>query len=41
MFDHNASFPLVGVHAAQQCAACHVGGVFEGTARECAGCHTA
>ena len=39
VFDHNASFPLLGVHAAQQCAACHAGGVFQGTARECAGCH--
>ena len=39
VFDHNSSFPLVGVHAAQQCASCHAGGVFQGTPRDCVGCH--
>jgi hypothetical protein len=39
VFDHNATFPLLGVHAAQQCAACHAGGVYGGTSRECVGCH--
>ena len=38
-FDHNASFPLVGVHATQACAACHKAGVYRGTSRDCYGCH--
>jgi hypothetical protein len=38
-FDHNVSFPLVGVHAQQTCATCHKGNVFRGTARDCVGCH--
>ncbi len=38
-FDHNAFFPLLGVHATQQCAACHIGGVYQGTPRDCVGCH--
>ncbi len=38
-FDHQASFPLVGVHAQTACATCHRGNVFRGTARDCVGCH--
>ena len=37
-FDHTI-FPLVGLHAVQPCAACHKGGVFKGTPRDCFGCH--
>jgi hypothetical protein len=40
-FNHNAIFPLVGVHATQACATCHRNNVFRGTARECIGCHQA
>ena len=38
-FNHSAVFPLVGVHAQQACATCHVNNVFRGTARDCVGCH--
>ena len=38
-FNHASTFPLVGVHATQACAACHKNNVFKGTARDCAGCH--
>jgi hypothetical protein len=38
-FDHNVSFPLVGVHAQQTCATCHTGNVFRGITRDCVGCH--
>jgi len=38
-FNHNAVFALVGLHATQQCTACHVNNVYRGTARDCAGCH--
>jgi hypothetical protein len=38
-FDHNASFQLVGTHAMQDCAACHVNGRYKGTPRDCYGCH--
>jgi hypothetical protein len=37
--NHNAFFPLVGVHATQPCAACHKNNVYVGTPRDCAGCH--
>lgn len=40
-FNHNAIFPLVGVHATQACAACHKNNVYRGTARDCIGCHQA
>lgn len=40
-FDHNASFALVGVHATQACATCHVNGRYKGTPRDCFGCHRA
>ncbi len=38
-FNHNAVFALVGVHATQACAACHINNVYRGTPRACAGCH--
>ncbi len=38
-FNHNTVFALVGVHATQACAVCHVNGVFRGTSRTCIGCH--
>ena len=40
-FDHNAAFPLAGVHATQPCAACHRDGIYKGTPRDCVGCHKA
>ncbi len=40
-FDHlRTGFPLVGIHAAQRCESCHVDGVFKGTPKDCASCHT-
>jgi hypothetical protein len=38
-FNHNAVFALVGDHATQTCAACHVNNVYRGTPRSCVGCH--
>ena len=38
-FNHNSVFQLVGTHATQACATCHVNNVFKGTPRDCAGCH--
>jgi hypothetical protein len=38
-FNHNSVFQLVGNHATQACATCHVNNVFKGTPRDCAGCH--
>jgi len=38
-FDHDAVFPLEGMHATQDCASCHVNNVFAGTPRDCVGCH--
>ncbi|MEO8681726.1 MAG: hypothetical protein ABI665_21955, partial [Vicinamibacterales bacterium] len=38
-FNHQASFPLLGQHAQQACAACHKGNVYRGTPRDCVGCH--
>lgn len=39
-FDHTATgFLLNGVHATTACETCHVGGVFQGTPRNCDGCH--
>jgi len=40
-FDHASRYPLVGAHALQTCAACHVNGVYTGTPRDCVGCHQA
>ena len=34
-------FALVGVHATQACAACHMNNVYKGTPRDCVGCHQA
>lgn len=39
-FKHSLSlFPLRGVHRTLDCAACHAGGVFQGTPSQCIGCH--
>jgi hypothetical protein len=38
-FDHNSTYPLVGVHATQACTACHKNNVYAGTPRDCYGCH--
>jgi hypothetical protein len=39
-FNHNrTSFPLTGRHVSLQCTACHVNGVFKGTAQNCYACH--
>ena len=41
-FDHSKTrFPLTGAHTRTQCARCHVGGVYKGTATECNSCHQA
>jgi hypothetical protein len=40
-FDHGrTSFPLTGKHRQVDCRACHVKGVFKGTAQACSSCHT-
>ncbi len=40
-FNHmSTGFPLIGGHASATCETCHVGGVFQGTPRNCGGCHT-
>ena len=36
--DHS-TFPLVGQHAIQACAICHVNNVYKGTPRDCYSCH--
>jgi hypothetical protein len=39
-FDHSATaFPLTGMHTGVQCAACHVGGRYKGTPKDCNSCH--
>jgi hypothetical protein len=38
-FNHASVFQLVGTHATQACATCHVNNVFKGTPRTCTGCH--
>ncbi|MFN8063062.1 MAG: hypothetical protein U0Q12_28175 [Vicinamibacterales bacterium] len=38
-FNHNAVFPLQGLHATQPCQACHRNGIYKGTPRDCVGCH--
>ena len=40
-FNHTSIYPLVGIHAAQACAECHKGGLYQGTSRDCYGCHKA
>jgi hypothetical protein len=40
-FDHlTTGFELKGAHRDMSCEYCHVDGVFRGTPRNCAGCHT-
>jgi hypothetical protein len=39
-FDHNqTAFPLSGAHLETACAQCHLDGVYQGTAQDCASCH--
>ncbi len=38
--EHDQYWPLQGAHAEATCATCHEGGVYQGTPRDCAGCHT-
>ena len=41
-FDHlKTGFALTGMHTNARCESCHVSGVFKGTPRDCASCHTA
>jgi len=41
-FNHaSTGYPLTGVHAAQSCESCHIGGRMKGTPRTCESCHTA
>ncbi|HQR23822.1 MAG TPA: hypothetical protein PK163_03495, partial [Steroidobacteraceae bacterium] len=40
-FDHiTTGYELTGAHRVQACETCHVDGVFQGTPRECAACHS-
>jgi hypothetical protein len=40
-FDHlRTGFALSGAHNLAKCESCHVNGVFKGTPRDCASCHT-
>jgi hypothetical protein len=40
-FDHiKTGFNLTGPHLLAQCDSCHVQGMFKGTPRDCAGCHS-
>ena len=40
-FDHiKTGFPLSGAHATLPCETCHVQGIFKGTPKKCATCHT-
>ncbi len=41
LVNHNAVFPLVGVHATVACASCHKNNVYQGAPRDCVGCHQA
>jgi len=39
-FDHaTTGFKLTGAHGSLACTSCHLNGVYQGTARDCAGCH--
>ena len=39
-FNHmTTGYPLTGAHNIAECGSCHLGGVFKGTPRNCAGCH--
>lgn len=40
-FNHmSTGFPLTGAHVRVECETCHTGGVFKGTPKDCAGCHS-
>jgi hypothetical protein len=40
-FNHmQTGFPLTGAHAKVECETCHTGGLFKGTPKDCAGCHS-
>jgi hypothetical protein len=40
-FDHiKTGFPLTGAHVTLPCETCHIQGVFKGTPKKCAACHT-
>ncbi len=39
--DHDRWWPLDGAHAQTACGGCHVDEVYEGTPRDCVGCHAA
>jgi hypothetical protein len=40
-FDHaKSAFPLTGAHRSVTCQKCHVGGLYKGTPKTCASCHT-
>jgi len=40
-FDHfSTGWSLEGAHRGVECAGCHVGGVFQGTPRQCVACHS-
>lgn len=36
---YHPTYPLTGAHATVRCGSCHVGGRYEGTPRDCFGCH--
>ncbi len=36
---HHSFWPLTGAHAGADCSACHAGGVYAGTPRQCVACH--
>ncbi|MFI5143231.1 MAG: hypothetical protein ACHQHM_04305, partial [Thermoanaerobaculales bacterium] len=38
-FNHSSFYPLLGVHATQQCNACHGDGVYKGKSTACVSCH--
>jgi hypothetical protein len=40
-FNHNAVFPLQGIHATVACTTCHRNNLYKGTGRECVSCHQA
>lgn len=40
-FNHlSTGFPLTGSHVRVECETCHTGGIFKGTPKDCAGCHS-
>ena len=41
LLNHDQFWPLAGQHAIADCNACHLGGRFAGTPRDCVGCHRA